>query len=223
MVDYHGIYKPTGLQRTYPNVMGYEGVKGLENFKWATEDQPRYVVTIPFIRMIAGPMDYTPGAMHNATRESYRPVNNNPMSMGTRCQQLAEYIVFEAPLQMLSDNPTIYKKEQECTNFITKIPTTFDETTALDGKVGEYLALARRKGDTWFAAAMTNWDARSITLDCSFLPEGNFEAEVFKDGLNADRDATDYKKEIIRIKRGDKINIQLSKGGGWAARIYPAQ
>jgi len=223
MVDYHGIYKPTGLQRTYPNVMGYEGVKGLENFKWATEDQPRYVVTIPFIRMIAGPMDYTPGAMRNATRESYRPVNNNPMSMGTRCQQLAEYIVFGAPLQMLSDNPTIYKKEQECTNFITKIPTTFDETTALDGKVGEYLALARRKGDTWFAAAMTNWDARSITLDCSFLPEGNFEAEVFKDGLNADRDATDYKKEIIRIKRGDKINIQLSKGGGWAARIYPAQ
>ncbi|HEY4289047.1 MAG TPA: glycoside hydrolase family 97 protein [Puia sp.] len=222
MVDYHGIYKPTGLQRTYPNVIGYEGVKGLENFKWATEDQPRYVVTIPFIRMMAGPMDYTPGAMRNATRESYRPVNNNPMSMGTRCQQLAEYIVFEAPLQMLSDNPTIYKKEQECTNFITKIPTTFDETIALDGKVGEYLALARRKGDTWFAAAMTNWDARSITLDCSFLPEGNFEAEVFEDGLNADRDATDYKREMMRIKRGDKINIRLSKGGGWAARIHPA-
>jgi alpha-glucosidase len=223
MVDYHGIYKPTGLQRTYPNVVGFEGVKGLENFKWADEDQPRYVVTIPFIRMMAGPMDYTPGAMRNATERTYRPVNNNPMAKGTRCQQLAEYVIFEAPVQMLADNPTTYRKEQECTNFITAIPTTFDETVALDGKVGEYVALARRKGDSWFAAAMTNWTARQLTIDCSFLPEGNYEAEIFKDGINADRDATDYKKEIIKVHRGDKIPVSLSKGGGWAARIYPAQ
>ena len=136
MVDYHGTSKPAGLQRTYPNVIGYEGVKGLENFKWANEDQPRYVVTIPFIRMMAGPMDYTPGAMRNATQEAFRPISANPMSKGTRCMQLAEYIIFEAPLQMLSDNPTVYMKEQECTDFITKVPTTFDETVPLDGKVG---------------------------------------------------------------------------------------
>ncbi|GGB00440.1 glycoside hydrolase family 97 protein [Puia dinghuensis] len=221
LVDYHGTSKPTGLPRTWPNVIGYEGVKGLENFKWADEDQPRYVVSIPFIRMMAGPMDYTPGAMRNATKATYRPVNNNPMAKGTRCQQLAEYIVFDAPLQMLSDNPTIYMKEQECTDFIASIPTTFDETVPLDGKVGEYLALAHRKGKDWFVGAMTNWDAREITIDCSFLPEGHYVAEVFKDGVNADRDATDYKKETIRIQRGGKLTIRLAPGGGWAAHIRP--
>lgn len=222
LVDYHGTSKPAGLQRTYPNVIGYEGVKGLENFKWANEDQPRYVVTIPFIRMLAGPMDYTPGAMRNATQSTYRPVNDNPMSKGTRCQQLAEYIVFDAPLQMLSDNPTTYRKEQECTDFITKVPTTFDETVPLDGKVGEYVALARRKGTTWWVGAMTNWDGRKLTIDFSFLPAGSFTAEIFKDGVNADRDATDYTKEVIQVRSADKLPIQLYGGGGWVARIYPA-
>lgn len=221
LVDYHGTSKPAGLPRTWPNVIGYEGVKGLENFKWADEDQPRYVATIPFIRMLAGPMDYTPGAMRNATKAAYRPVNNNPMAKGTRCQQLAEYIVFDAPLQMLSDNPTAYTKEQECTDFITSVPTTFDETLPLDGKVGEYLALAHRKGNTWFVAAMTDWDARELTLDCTFLPEGSYEAEIFKDGVNADRDATDYKKETIKLTRTDKLSIRLAPGGGWVARIRP--
>ena len=219
MVDYHGTSKPAGLQRTWPNVIGYEGVKGLENFKWANEDQPRYVVSIPFIRMMAGPMDYTPGAMRNATQEAFRPINDNPMSKGTRCAQLAEYVVFEAPLQMLSDNPTTYMREQECTDFITSVPTTFDETVALDGQVGEYLALARRKGDTWFVGAMTNWTPRPMTIDCSFLPAGDYEAVIFKDGVNAGRDATDYTKETIRLKAGDKLPIQLYGGGGWVARI----
>jgi alpha-glucosidase len=122
---------------------------------------------------------------------------------------------------MLADNPTIYRKEQECTDFITKVPTTFDETVALDGKVGEYLALARRKGDTWFVGALTNWTPRELTLDCSFLPAGAYEAEIFKDGLNADRDATDYKKEVIQLKSGGKLTLQLSGGGGWVARIRP--
>jgi len=219
MVDYHGIFKPTGLQRTYPNVVGYEGVKGLENFKWANEDQPTYTISIPFIRMMAGPMDYTPGAMRNATQDDFRNVNNNPMAKGTRCNQLAEYVVFYAPLQMLSDNPTIYMKEQECTDFISKIPTTWDETVPLDGKVGEYVAVARRKGNEWFVGAMTNWNERDLTLDLSFLPAGNYTAEVFKDGVNADKNATDYKKEIIKINAGDKLNIHLAQGGGWAARI----
>jgi alpha-glucosidase len=220
LVDYHGAFKPTGLQRTYPNVIGYEGVKGLENYKWANEDQPHYTVTIPFIRMMAGPMDYTPGAMRNANEANYRVVSNNPMSKGTRCNQLAQYIIFEAPLQMLSDNPTIYMKEQECTDFIAKMPTVFDETVALDGKVAEYVALARRKGDTWFVGAMSNWTPREISLDFSFLPEGNYEAEIFKDGINADRQATDYKREIISVAKNTKQLIKLYPGGGWAARIY---
>src|SRR6185312_3350806 len=222
MVDYHGISKPTGLQRTYPNVIGLEGVKGLENFKWANEDQPRYTTSIPFIRMMAGPMDYTPGAMRNATQEDFRPINGNPMAKGTRCNQLAEYVVFYAPLQMLSDNPTIYMREKECTDFIIQVPTTWDETAPLDGKVGEYVAVARRKGSDWFVGAMSNWDARDITLDFSFLPAGKYTAEVFKDGVNADRNATDYKKEIITISSGDKINIHLAPGGGWAAKISKA-
>lgn len=219
MVDYHGIYKPTGLQRTYPNVIGFEGVKGLENFKWANEDQPQYTTSIPFIRMLAGPMDYTPGAMRNATQADFRNVNNNPMAKGTRCNQLAEYVVFYAPLQMLSDNPTTYMKEQECTDFITKVPTTWDETVPLDGKVGEYVAVARRKENDWFVGAMSNWDSRDLTLDFSFLPAGKYNAMVFKDGVNADRNATDYKKETINISSGDKIPIYLAPGGGWAARI----
>ena len=219
LVDYHGVFKPTGLQRTYPNVIGYEGVKGLENYKWAIEDQPRYVTSIPYIRMIAGPMDYTPGAMRNAVKANFRPINDNPMSQGTRCSQLAMYVVFEAPLQMLSDNPTTYMKEQECTDFITSVPTTFDETVPLDGKVGEYVALARKKGDVWYVGAITNWDARNVTLDFPFLGEGTYQATVFKDGVNADRDATDYKKEVVKILSADKLIIQLSPGGGWAARI----
>lgn len=223
LVDYHGSFKPTGLQRTYPNVVGYEGVKGLENYKWATENQPRYTVTIPFIRMMAGPMDYTPGAMRNSNRENYRPINDNPMSQGTRCHQLAMYVIHEVPLQMLADNPTIYMKEQECTDFITSVPTVYDETVALDGKVGEYVALARKKGDIWFAGAMTNWTSRELILDFSFLDDGKYKATIFKDGLNADRDGTDYKKEMIIISSGDKLSFQLAPGGGWAARIVKLQ
>lgn len=219
IVDYHGIYKPTGLQRTYPNVVGYEGVKGMENVKWAHEDVPRYDVTIPFIRMMAGPMDYTPGAMRNANRENFRAINANPMSQGTRCHQLAMYVIFEVPFQMLADNPTIYRQEQESTDFIVKVPTTFDETVPLDGEVGEFVALARKKGDTWYVGAMTNWDARELTFDLSFLDKGNYRAVIFRDGINADRDATDYVREEIPVASNDQMKIRMSSGGGWAARI----
>ncbi len=216
MIDFHGIYKPTGLQRTYPNVIGFEGVKGLENTKWARDDVPRYDVSIPFIRMMAGPMDYTPGAMRNANRDNFRPIHASPMSQGTRCHQLAMYVVFEEPLKMLSDNPTIYMKEQQTTDFIAKFPTTFDQTVAIDGRVGEYVAIARRKADTWYVGAMTNWNARNLTLDFSFLPRGVYQAEVFKDGINADREASDYKREVIKVDSGDRLEIHLSSGGGWA-------
>ncbi len=219
LVDYHGIYKPTGLQRTWPNVVGIEGVKGMENVKWANENVPRYDVTLPFIRNQAGPMDYTPGAMRNSNQANFRAINNMPMSKGTRVHQLAMYIVYEVPLQMLSDNTTIYLREKECTEFISKVPTTFDEIVPLDGKVAEYVSIARRKGDTWYIGAMTDWTPREITIDLSFLSEGNYRAEVFSDGINADRDATDYKREVINVKKGDKLTVKLMNGGGWAARL----
>ena len=220
VIDYHGMYKPTGMQRTYPNILNCEGVKGMENVKWTPHDDvPNYDVTIPFIRMLAGPMDYTPGAMRNATKSGFHPDGSMPMSQGTRSHQLAMYIVFEAPLQMLADNPTVYMKEQECTDFISKIPTTFDSTVALDGIVGEYVAISRKKNNVWFAGVLNNWNGRDITLDFSFLGNGNYEAEICKDGMNADRDATDYKKEIIKVNASTKMDIHLSNGGGWAAII----
>jgi alpha-glucosidase len=219
LVDYHGVFKPTGLQRTYPNVIGFEGVKGLENMKWANENTPRYAVSIPFIRMLAGPMDYTPGGMRNANKANFRPVNDNPMTQGTRCHQLAMYVVYDAPLQMLSDNPTIYMREKECTDFMASIPTVFDETIALDGKVGEYLLMAKRKEKTWYVGAMTNWTERNVEIDFSFLPKGTYHVELFKDGVNANREATDYKKEIVKISSGDKMTLKLASGGGWAAKL----
>lgn len=221
LVDYHGVFKPTGLQRTYPNVVGYEGVYGLEMYKFKPYfDGPRYAVTIPFIRNQAGPMDYTSGAMRNVTKKNYVPNRGTkPKALGTRVNQMAQYVVFEVPIQMLSDNPTIYMKEHECTEFITKIPTTFDETVPLDGKVGEFVSIARRKGKDWFVGAMTNWTPREITVDLSFLEDGEFTAEIFKDGVNADRDATDYKKEIITVESTDKLNVMLMSGGGWVAKI----
>ena len=219
MVDYHGVFKPTGLQRTYPNVVGYEGVYGLENFKWADYDAPRYDVTIPYIRNMAGPMDYTPGAMTNATQADFKARNHAPMSKGTRCHQLAEYVIFEAPLQMLSDSPSAYLREQECTDFITSIPTVFDETVPLSGKVGAYVALARKKGARWYVGAMSNWEARDLVVDLSFLEDGRYRAVIFKDGVNADREATDYKQEVITVQAEDRLAVHLAPGGGWAARI----
>jgi len=221
MLDFHGAYKPTGLQRTFPNVLNFEGVRGMENAKWSNTDFPSYDCTIPFIRMLAGPMDYTPGAMKNANKSNFRNVYSAPMSQGTRCHQLAMYIIFEAPFEMLADNPTNYMREPESTRFIASIPTTVDETVALDGKVSEYVALARRKGNTWYAAAMVNWTERDLTIDFSFLGEGEYEAEIFQDGINADREAADYKRLIKKVSAKDKLHIHLANGGGWAARIYP--
>jgi len=219
LLDYHGMYKPSGLQRTYPNVINCEGVLGMEYMKWDGENKPGYEVSIPFIRMMAGPMDYTPGAMRNATKDAYRSINSNPMSQGTRSHQLAMYTIFEAPLQMLSDNPTTYMREQESTDFIAAVPTTFDATLALDGKVGDFVSMARRKGTTWYAGIMTNWDPREITMDLSFLGDGNYKAIIFEDGINANRDATDYIRKVITVTSKDKLTIKMAAGGGWAARF----
>ncbi len=220
MLDYHGTYKPTGLQRTYPNVINFEGVNGLEQMKWAENlDQVTYDVTIPFIRQVAGPMDYTQGAMRNATKGNYRSVNNEAMSQGTRCRQLAEYVIFESPLNMLCDSPSNYMAEQECTEFIAAVPTVWDNTVALNGEIAKYVAIARQKGDAWYVGALTNWDARTMELDLSFLGQGNFKGVVFKDGINADRVAKDYKKEIIDIPADRKLPISMAPGGGYVVKI----
>ena len=225
VLDYHGL-KPFGIQRAYPNILNFEGVKGLENSKWEPRvgdgplhNQPRYDVSIPYLRMLAGPMDYTPGAMTNAMRDHFFGNNGHPMSQGTRVHQMAMYTTFEAPLQMLADSPTKYMQNQECTDFIAQIPTTFDETVALDGLMGEYTVIARRKGTTWYLAAMTDWTPRDLTIDLSFLGEGNYTADIFADGVNAMREATDYKHTFRSVTAGERLNIHLSSGGGWTAII----
>ena len=221
LMNFHGAYKPTGLQRTYPNVVNFEGVHGLEQMKWSdpSVDQVTYDVTIPFIRMLAGPMDYTQGAMRNATKKNYKPIRTEPMSQGTRCRQLAEYVVFESPLNMMCDSPTNYMAEQECTDFIAAIPTVWDETVALDGKVAEYVVMARRKADTWYVGAMAGWDGREMEIDLGFLPEGEYSMTVFRDGVNAHRIASDYRKVTMDVPSDRKMKIKMAPGGGWAAVI----
>ena len=222
MLDFHGTYKPTGLQRTYPNVINFEGVHGLETMKWngASVDQVTYDVTVPYIRMMAGQMDYTQGAMRNATRGNYHPVYNEPMSMGTRCRQLAEYVVFESPLNMLCDSPSNYMREQECLEYIAQIPTVWDETKGLCGEVGKYIAMARRSGDVWYVGGMTDWSARSLRIDLDFLPEGEYVVEMFVDGANAHRIARDYKKTLTNVPADGQINVHMAPGGGFAMKIY---
>ena len=222
-LDYHGL-KPFGIQRAYPNIFNFEGVKGLENSKWEPRagdgplhNQPRYDVTAPYLRMLAGPMDYTPGAMNNAMKDCFFGNNDHPMSQGTRVHQMAMYTTFEAPLQMLADSPTQYIRNQECTDFIVQVPTTFDETIALDGKLGEYTVIARRKGTTWYLAALTDWTPRDLTLNLSFLPAGQYHADIFADGVNALKDATDYQHHLQTVTATDRLNIHLSSGGGWTA------
>ena len=223
LLDLHGL-KPYGIQRAYPNIVNFEGVKGLENAKWEPivngaplHDFPRYDVTAPYLRQLVGPMDYTPGATKNATRAHFRAVNDHPMSQGTRVHQMAMYTLFEAPLQMLADSPSSYKKEPEYTAFIAQVPTVFDETIALSGEIGEHIAIARRKGSTWYVAAMTNWTPRQYSIDFSFLGEGNYQAEIFSDGVNADKDATDYCRKVQTINQEDKLQIYMAPGGGWTA------
>ena len=219
LVDFHGAYKPTGLYRTYPNVVTSEGVLGLENSKWGDLASPDNAVTFPFMRMLAGPVDYTPGAMMNATKADFKPTFNRPMSQGTRCQQLAMYVVFESPLQMLADSPSNYRHEPESLAFISAVPTVWDETVVLGAKVGEYILVARRSGREWFVGALTNWTARDLEVDLSFLGAGAFTADAYRDGPNADRVGVDYQREKTPVSASDRLTIHLAPGGGWAARI----
>ena len=214
-IDFHGAYKPTGLNRTYPNVLNHEGVYGLEQAKWDNEsDLVTNEVTIPFIRMLAGPLDYTQGAMRNANKNNFAAVYTEPMSQGTRCRQLTEYVIYESPFNMLCDSPSNYIREDECTRFIASVPTTWDETIVLDGKVGEYIVIARRKDFRWYVGAITNWEERDIELDLSVLPNfGAKSGRIFRDGINANRAARDYVAEQIQVM-GNKVKFHLAEGGG---------
>lgn len=213
-VDFHGAYKPTGLSRTYPNVLNYEGVFGLEQAKWDNEDDlVTYEVTIPFIRMVAGPFDFTQGAMKNAGKNNFAAIYTEPMSQGTRCRQLAEYVIFESPFNMLCDSPSNYLNEDECTQFIANVPTTWDETIVLDGKVGEYLVIARRKGFHWYIGAITNWEERDIELDLKPLQSGAKSGHMFRDGVNANHVGKDYVSETYQVM-GNKLKVHLAQGGG---------
>ncbi len=222
LLDFHGAFKPAGLNRTYPNVVNFEGVNGLEQLKWsqASLDQPQYDCQIPFIRQAAGPMDYTQGAMRNAAKGHYYPCNSEPMSMGTRCHQLGLYMILESPLSMLCDSPTNYMElGGPCTDFIAQVPTVWDETKVLSGEIGQYIVTARRKGNTWYIGGITNWDARDVEVPTDFLGSGAYQAEMFLDGMNAHRRGDDY--HYIREQRtfSGPLKVHLAPGGGFAIKL----
>ena len=222
MVDFHGCAKPAGLNRTFPNVVNFEAVHGLEQMKWRKPDtdQMEYDVTIPFIRMVAGPIDYTQGAMVNAPKDKYQPNYKQPMSQGTRCHQLAAYSVFFSPLSMLCDSPSNYRKNVECTEFIASVPTVWDESVVLDGKIGEYVVTARRSGNTWYVGGMTNWDARTLEVNLSQLglAEGA-TLDIFCDGKNAAKDGADYSRKSVTLPADGVVSIDLAPGGGFMLTV----
>ncbi len=221
LVDFHGDQKPATMTRTWPNLISTEGVRGMEWSKWSAETEPEHDVTLPFTRMFFGPMDYTPGAMLNAQKESFAAIHDRPMSQGTRCHQLAMYVVYESPLQMLSDSPSNYMREPEVMDFLGPVPTTWDDTKVLDARIADYVVVARRSGHDWYVGAMTDWTPRELDVDFSFLPDGNFQMEAFQDGVNADRMGSDYKMTKTQVNKTTKVKIKLAPGGGWAARIVP--
>ena len=216
-VDFHGGFKPCGLNRTYPNVLNYEGVHGLEQMKWSKvgTDQLTYDVTFPYIRMACGPVDYTQGAMRNYNYTWYKPCYVDPVSQGTRCHQLGMYVIFESPFNMLCDSPQHYEAEKECTEFIARIPTVWEETLAIDGKVGEYIVMARRSGDKWYVGGLTGHAARKVSIDLGFLGGGQWNIELFVDGINAERHAEDYRK--VTGCAGETLEVRMAPGGGFAA------
>ncbi|HXP43395.1 MAG TPA: glycoside hydrolase family 97 protein [Candidatus Acidoferrales bacterium] len=221
LVDFHGCQKTATMTRTWPNLISTEGVRGLEWDKWSAETDPLHDVTLPFTRMFLGPMDFTPGAMLNAQKVSFAPVFNRPMSLGTRCHQLAMYVVYESPLQMLSDSPSNYLREPKIMEFLGPVPSVWDETKVLGGRIAEYVVVARRSGKDWYVGAMTNWAPRELEIDLSFLPDGNYSMTAYQDGINADRYGSDYQQVKNQVNQTTKLKLKLAPGGGWAARIQP--
>ena len=222
LVDFHGAIRPATMTRTWPNLVNVEGVRGLEQTKWSKFANPEHNVTLPFTRMLLGPLDYTPGAMVNSGRErNFAAVFERPMSLGTRAHQLAMYVVYEAPLQMLADSPSHYLREPDVMMFLGAVPAVWDETRVLAAKLGDYVCIARRKGQNWYVGAMTDWTGRTLDIDLSFLPAGRFRMLAYQDGPNAERMGHDYKMSTTSVDKATKLKITLASGGGWAAQISP--
>jgi len=223
LLDLHGAYKPVGLNRKYPNVINYEGVRGMENNKWETTITPEHNTTLPFTRMVAGPMDYTPGAMLNTNKEEFYINFKSPMSRGTRAHQTSMYVIYDSPLQMLCDNPSNYKKEPVYTKYISRFPTVWDKTIALEGKIGEYVVIARKNGNNWYIGGMTNWDKRSFSIPLTFLDGKKYKVEILKDGINADKHAADYQLISKEVNAGESLEIGMAAGGGYTAILTPVE
>jgi alpha-glucosidase len=222
LLDFHGGSKPAGLLRTWPNVLTHESVLGLEQNKWSENANPELAVLLPFLRMVVGPMDYTPGAMVNLQKKDFKPMFQTPASQGTRCHQLAMYVVYLSPLQMLADTPTNYRRNPESLPFLREVPVTWDETRVLQAAVGESLVVARRNGNRWFIGGLTNWNAREFELPLDFLADGPHGMTTWKDGPNADRNGNDVSVETSKVGNQSTLSIQLAPGGGVAAMIEPA-
>lgn len=222
MVDFHGCSKPTGLQRTYPNIINYEAVRGQECSKWDLTTNPVHHTTFPFIRMLGGPLDYTPGSMRNKSKDTFKPIAEGlPSTQGTRCHELAMFVVFDQPLAVFCDSPTEYEKYPDIEEYLSAVPTVFDETKPLDAKLGEYIALAKKKGNDWYVGAMTNWNARDINVDFSFLPAGaTYTADLYTDAADADKNAEKYEHKTITVNRSTKLNLKLAPGGGAVVHLH---
>ncbi|MDR2038944.1 MAG: glycoside hydrolase family 97 protein [Bacteroidales bacterium] len=220
-IDIHGAYRPDGLRRAYPNVLTREALIEFEYNGGRDWDNPDHHCTLPFIRNVAGPMDYIPGTMNNATKNDFRINGNKPMGQGTRAHAIAMAVIAESPIQMLSDAQPLYYNNRECTEFLLDIPVEWDEIAPLDAKIGDYVAIARRNGSVWYATAITDWDPRKINISLDFLEAGKeYTMEFIRDGINANATAVDYRKEIKRgVKKGDRIEIDMASGGGWIAKI----
>ncbi|MET1056727.1 MAG: glycoside hydrolase family 97 protein [Pedobacter sp.] len=223
LLDMHGAYKPVGLNREYPNLINYEGVRGMENNKWEESISPVHNTTLPFTRMVAGPMDYTPGAMLNSNKNEFHINFNSPMSRGTRAHQTAMYVVYDSPLQMLCDNPSNYKREPVYTHYISRIPTVWDKTIALEGKIGAYAVMARKNGNNWYIGGITNWEGRNFQIPLTFLDGKKYKAEILKDGINVEKHAADYQLQNIDLKSGDILSLDMAAGGGYTAILSPVK
>jgi alpha-glucosidase len=220
MVDFHGAYKPDGIERTWPNVLTREGVLGLEYNKWSGRVTPEHNVMLAFTRLIAGPMDYTPGGFFNVTREEFQPRNEHPMVMGTRAHQTALFVVYLSPFEMVSDYPGAYEGQKEL-KFLSAVPTTWDETRVITGKVGEYIAVARRKGREWYIGSIAGRSAVELDLPLEFLGTGMYTAEVYADAPDAAEHPMHSVLETKRVTRAGKLHMKMVPGGGQAVRLRP--
>jgi alpha-glucosidase len=221
LVNFHGAYKPTGFQRTYPNFITCEGVMGNEYNKWSDRVTPTHCLTLPFTRMVAGPMDFTPGGFRHGSKESFKIISGpGPMVHGTRAFQLAMLVVYESPLQVLCDSPYAYRQSPEGLDFLKIVPTTWDETHVISGQVGHVIAIARRSGQDWYVAAMTDWTPRVLEIPMACLEKGRFTATVWQDAPPQSKTLL-TQTTIINVTARDSLRADMPSGGGYLVRLTP--